>query len=66
MSMETYELSNKVFLTINHDCTDTNCGSSITLGTLSSPKEEIDLTPEETKAMIEMLIDNNLYDPWMV
>ena len=63
---ETYELSNKIFLTINHDCTDDICESSIIIGTLSSPKEEIDLTPEETKAMIEMLIDNNMYDPWMI
>ena len=57
--VETYELSNKVFLSIVND-------ESIIVGTLSSPKEEIDLTPEETRAMIELLIDNNLYDPWLV
>ena len=60
MSKTTYELSNKVFLTIDND------DESIIVGTLASPKEEIDLTPEETQAMIEMLIDNNMYDPWMV
>lgn len=60
MSITTYELSDKLFLTIDDD------DESLTVGTLASPKKEIDLTPEETKAMIEMLIDNDMYDPWMV
>ena len=57
--MITYNLNDRVFLTIKDD-------DSITIGELAGDREEVILTPEETKSMIEMLIDHNLYDPWMV